>query len=559
MFWAITFAAISIFYRFTSSNDLSEKSTNLKRTISYSLNRLDASDILKDEYPWWSTLSDIIDFSSKLDADIKNSTDYRLALSIPYDNFLKYFYTPSLNIWKNQFTEEIDTDLLGKRYIEENPYSDITLITKWTSFFKDVGMGNSFNTISDIKIGVIEQATQPGYFTIPVSLSFETPDKRSFLLLVNKISMTAYVQNISLINEFIYNLRKNIKTSKGDIILQEQKDFNEKNKTEMTEDQIIWLLMYNWIANNDNNILIDQKIIDASIEATAGCIGIDREHCLYLFREKMRSIPYLAYGIGRLQTDQIEGLKFFFTNLPPIISISDFSFSKKDLRLRRNANDTWYKGTITIKVYGRDVTNEEVDQISNKLWSMCFNSEDPLTLGTSRLKISSAIDNLGARNVDTKRSQLLNQALNFVNGFDSEYDGFTNYKKAIKLFESYRTLKENNICDKVVKQEVLDNTQDNIVADEWIIDESAKNNEELWEPDASENSQLQTGDNQGSWSIDNQGSWSIEEQNEWAWTGSNQQEEILSPVWQTGDTTVFTGNQWTGALGTNDAQITTGA
>jgi hypothetical protein len=55
---------------------------------------------------------------------------------------------------------------------------------------------------------------------MPVTVRFETPNKRSFLLLINKISMTAYIQNLSLINEFMYYMWETIKEEKKDILTQ---------------------------------------------------------------------------------------------------------------------------------------------------------------------------------------------------------------------------------------------------------------------------------------------------------------------------------------------------
>jgi len=61
-----------------------------------------------------------------------------MRLSLPYDNFLHFLYIPSLNIWKNPFTNEIDTNLIGEKFLKNNPYSDISLIQQWTDFFKDM-------------------------------------------------------------------------------------------------------------------------------------------------------------------------------------------------------------------------------------------------------------------------------------------------------------------------------------------------------------------------------------------------------------------------------------
>jgi hypothetical protein len=51
----------------------------------------------------------------------------------------------------------------------------------------------------------------------------------------------------------------------------------------------------------------------------------------------MRTVPYLAYGIGRDDTDTIAGLKTFFNNIPPLLSIESFSFDElKKIKLSAN-------------------------------------------------------------------------------------------------------------------------------------------------------------------------------------------------------------------------------
>jgi hypothetical protein len=130
---------------------------------------------------------------------------------------MRHIYTPSLNIRSDPYTHVIKTNLLGEAYIKANPFGDIRLIEQWTTFFKDMGSADIYNTISDITVGKI-QPDQNGFFRIPITVQFETQDRRGFLLLANKLSMTSYTENISLINEFMYYLRNTIATDKKDII-----------------------------------------------------------------------------------------------------------------------------------------------------------------------------------------------------------------------------------------------------------------------------------------------------------------------------------------------------
>jgi len=57
-----------------------------------------------------------------------------------------------------------------------------------------------------------------GHFYLPITVTFSSPNKRSFLLLVNKLSMTSNINNISLVNEFFFYLLMNIKERKTDAI-----------------------------------------------------------------------------------------------------------------------------------------------------------------------------------------------------------------------------------------------------------------------------------------------------------------------------------------------------
>jgi hypothetical protein len=58
-----------------------------------------------------------------------------------------------------------------------------------------------------------EDAT--GYFSMPITVSFTANSKRAFLLLVDKLSITSNKENISLIDEFFYYLRDEIKKDKS--------------------------------------------------------------------------------------------------------------------------------------------------------------------------------------------------------------------------------------------------------------------------------------------------------------------------------------------------------
>lgn len=441
------FAAGMVVYWFMVNTELDAKSENLLKTSSYAFNALQADDSLKDTFSLQKTLSDVVGYEKAIDEDIKSTQEQRERLSLPFNNFLHMFYVPTINIWKDPFTDEIDTDLIGKKYIENNPYGDIALIQKWTDFFRDVSVGDSFNTVNDVVIG--EATPSPDivwYFSIPITVTFEAPDKRSFLLLVNKMSMTAYIQNLSLINEFMYYLWETIKEEKSDVLTT-----LSDGSTVIDEDKEIWHLLYSWIVQGWENKLITSEVIAKAMRKTAWCVSEDDKQCSYLFREKMRALPYLAYGIGRDGIDVVGWFKTFFKNLPPILSIETFSFDEQ----KNKKSKSGYQGSISFRIYGKDITDEELNNISVKLWGLCYISQAPLDVANAKNKVEKSILNLWKNTINIKRSQSLNQILTVFAKIEGEYPTLIKQKKVVRLFELYRTLKENSLCDVIQSEETI--------------------------------------------------------------------------------------------------------
>jgi hypothetical protein len=52
-------------------------------------------------------------------------------------------------------------------------------------------------------------------FNFNIDISYRAESRQSFLMLINKLSLTSNRNNLSLINEFTYHLRKAIKLSEG--------------------------------------------------------------------------------------------------------------------------------------------------------------------------------------------------------------------------------------------------------------------------------------------------------------------------------------------------------
>ena len=460
-FLSILFAIGMIIYWRMVRQEINAKAESLSNTTSYSLDLLQSDESIKDSFPLRKTLSDMLWYEEQIDKNIISTQQQRQRLSIPFDNFLNMFYTPSINIWRDPFSWKIDTNLIGKNYIDKNPYGDIALIQQWTNFFKDVGVIDNYNTVNDVRIWKPEISETVWYFSIPITVQFETPNKRSFLLLVNKISMTAYVQNLSLINEFMYYLRETIKEEQSETLKDDNLfSWNLITNEENHNDRAIWYLLYDRIIKENDNKIINQNIINKTIRKTAWCTTEEQPQCLYMFREKMRALPYLAYGITRDWIDIVEWLKFFFKNMPPILSIESFSFEEKTVKKIK----AWYKWNISFRIYWKDILQDEIDSISKELWWLCFLSKEPLSIWNSKSRVEKNLNELGKWNLNIKRSATLNQILSFITKVEEEYPVLTNHKKVVRLFELYRTLKENSLCD--------------IINTSIIEDEKTK--EEIW-------------------------------------------------------------------------------
>lgn len=462
-YMSMVFAGSMAFYWYTTTTNLDKKSNTLSLLTSYSMNSLTHNESIKDVVPLWRSLSDVFMFNDQLTTTITNNQNHRTRLSLPFDNFLQLFYMPSLNIWRDPFSQKIDTTIIGKKYLDINPYWDIALMEKWTDFFKDVWLLDSFNTINNITIWNIE-TEENWYFSLNIKVDFESPDKRSFLLLVNKLSMTAYLENISLINEFVFYIWDNIKTDRKDFLLEQQTILSDTLPyVSWEEDRLIGYLIYNWVMQWGENTLISTDIINKAIRQTAWCIDEDQRKCNYLFRQKTRNIPYLSYGIWRDGVDTVEWFKVFFQNIPPLLSIDQFSF--EEMRKTRLNTSSWYKWSITIKVYGKDIRVDEINTIWNELGLMCFVNKDSMTVWAAKLILEKQISDLWRQIMDTRRSTILNQVVSFINNVEKEYETLPNYKKVVRLFELYRTLKENNLCD-IIDSETTNAIENNISIDD---------------------------------------------------------------------------------------------
>ena len=202
--------------------------------------------------------------------------------------------------------------------------------------------------------------------------------------------------------------------------------------------------MYNWIFNGGANTLIDDNIIDKTIKSIISCNNETDEVCYYKFRERYRNIPTFGYLLGTdFGTNGAENLKRFMLQLPPIFSIQSFEFDKIKSPTISDAANSKYQGKVTIVVYGRSASTQEVDQIAQALGSKCLGEKKPLTPQDGLTMIQSAIMKLSDVNkIDKSYGDNLRELKTLIEQLDKDFPTLSNYKKTIKLFELYRMLSD---------------------------------------------------------------------------------------------------------------------
>ena len=441
-------ASLFLFFQRRATRDLyAARSLELLNLSSLDITLLQRSNFTKNQAPWRRIANDIVDVYDEIVDEKERFEDYFISLSDPYTHFLQHLYLPSLNIRKDPYTKEINSNLIWIEFLENNPYTDIDLIQKRSNFFKDVWSTTQFNEINDIRIKPITENIQGDFFAIPITLTFESPDKRSFLMLVEKLSMTSNKENISLMNEFFYHLREVIKRDRS-LYLSGQVYTQWAMADNPSINQKIGYELFNRITKEQENNLVDDQILETAIRNTAWCNQETQEHCYYLFRDKMRTLPFFAYQIARRGIDKVQWFKNYFSQLPPIIWLERFTFNRVRQSIALGINQPEYIGQITLKVFGRGVPGEDVTQIAKELWAKCYENDRQLDIRKAVEDVNKKIVEVGKiDSIDSERSKELIELRDLLSASSNPFLRMSNYNKIVKLFETYRMLSDANICD----------------------------------------------------------------------------------------------------------------
>ena len=461
--WAIFYGMIVLSKYSTMNNDSEE----LKKLSAYNL-RVDEN--LLSSYSDWKDIANINALTSiydNIEEELESNKLFEEQQKSYYEILLQNIYLPSLNVWKDPYTKNFDMTVLWQKYLDNDKFQDLYLIQYRSDFVKYVWNDSDYNNVENITIGEKVDLEGTDYFYTPISVSFSSPNKRSFLLLVNKLSITSNQNNIALLNEFFFYLLNAIKENKT-------KDINElmekywnlfasssnrkfsKNIKDLTEeerdlyrDRVIWYNLYHWILWWNTTTLIDDNIIVKAIKDSALCNSTtSNQKCFYDFRDKYRNIPYLAYKVAlEKQANRTDWLLNFLRDLPPAIAIKDFWFEKYSNSSFLNNEEEQYEWQFTFNAYGRSITDEELEEAWVSLWKLCFGLESHKIISpeVATDRINEVIWilwwNREYLNVST-----LWELQWILTKLQWEYDRMSNYEKMIKLFEIWRMMNDANLC-----------------------------------------------------------------------------------------------------------------
>ena len=99
-----------------------------------------------------NSIWDLLDADETTSITLKKYQEIQNTHGEYYNNLLRFFYLPSLNVWENPFTKEIDVTLMGQKYLDNDQFQDIILIQYWSDFIKNIGENFESNELTNIEI-----------------------------------------------------------------------------------------------------------------------------------------------------------------------------------------------------------------------------------------------------------------------------------------------------------------------------------------------------------------------------------------------------------------------
>jgi hypothetical protein len=115
LFIAIITFGIAVYFGIQLISDinyLKSKTPELQNLKSYDMRVLQDDSLTQPILKTSDTIKDLLDEDVLTQGEITKYTDYLHSLQIPYTYLLQYIYLPSLNVWKEKYTNKIDTNLI---------------------------------------------------------------------------------------------------------------------------------------------------------------------------------------------------------------------------------------------------------------------------------------------------------------------------------------------------------------------------------------------------------------------------------------------------------------
>lgn len=126
-------------FAFYQNMNLNDRLGELNNLENYDLQSFKSDALVATDAPELRTLDQMVDYYDNalgLRNKVKAELDFKRSV---YSDFLRNLLLPSLNIWKNPYTQQVDLSLLGKKYLDNNPYQDVTLLEQWGGLIRDSG------------------------------------------------------------------------------------------------------------------------------------------------------------------------------------------------------------------------------------------------------------------------------------------------------------------------------------------------------------------------------------------------------------------------------------
>ena len=105
------------FYR---NHALNQRLTQLEQLKNYQLNTFKNDELmadLKDELPTnFNEMLELYTTTKTTKERVEAELNFKKSV---YSDFLRNFLLPSLNIWKDPYTQQIDLSILGKKYLQK--------------------------------------------------------------------------------------------------------------------------------------------------------------------------------------------------------------------------------------------------------------------------------------------------------------------------------------------------------------------------------------------------------------------------------------------------------